>query len=200
VAAAYLNVRDANLSYFGNNSTSGGVTTNNIGSGAVNPVYNGYASARTYQVAGAGTAWSIGPATLGFTYTNIQFRHLGDTAEAGPNPFGYTGNVAFNNVEANFKYQITPALLVGLAYDYTHNSGAKSTLATVDGSGATYHQVALGVDYFLSRRTDVYVVGAFQIASGADSTGSSASAQLGSLTGSGNGRQAVARLGIREKF
>ena len=198
LGAAYLNVRSANVSYFGNNATSGNAGVNNLG--AVNPVYGGYASARTYQVAGVGGNYAFGPATVGLVYTNIQFRGLGDTADAGPNPNGYTGNAIFNNIEVNFRYQFTPSLLVGAAYDYTRNTGAASTLPGVNGSGGRYNQFSVGIDYALSKRTDVYALGAYQIASGYDSTGQAASAQLGSLAGSGNNRQAVARLGIRHKF
>jgi predicted porin len=198
VGAAYLNVRDPNESFFGNNATSGGVGSNNIG--ATNPIYGGYASAHTYQVAGVGGAYAFGAATVGVTYTNIQFRGLGDTADGGPNSNGFQGNATFNNVEANAKYQITPTLLAGAAYDYTHNGGANSVKAGIKAGGATYNQFSVGVDYFLSRRADVYVVAAYQIASGVDSTGNAATAQLGSLPGSGTSRQAVARVGIREKF
>jgi len=198
VGAAYLNVRNPNVSYFGNNANSGGIGANNIG--ATNPVYGGYASARSYQVAGLGGAYAFGPATIGLTYTNIQFRNLGDTVDAGPNPNGYTGSVIFNNIEVNFKYQFSPALLAGIAYDYTHSGGASSTRAGIDVGDARYNQFSLGVDYSLSKRTDVYAVADYQIASGYDSTGLPAAAELGSLSGSGNGRQAVARLGIRHKF
>jgi predicted porin len=197
VGAAYLNVRDPNVSFFGNNATSGGIGANNIGT--ANPVYGGYASARAYQVAGLGAAYAFGPATVGMTFTNIQFRGLGDTVDAGPNPYGYSGNVSFNNAELNFKYQFTPALVAGVAYDYTHNEGASSAHAGTNG-GAQYNQFSLGVDYSLSKRTDVYALADYQIASGYDSTGSPAAAELGSLSGSGNGRQAVARLGLRHKF
>lgn len=199
VGAAYLNVRDPNLSFFGNNASSGGVGVNNIG--ATNPIYGGYASAHTYQVAAAGAAYVLGPATFGLSYSNIQFRGLGDTADAGPNPQGYTGNAVFNNVEVNFKYYLTPSLLAGIAYDYMHNGGASSSTAGVNGSGGSYNQVSLGVDYFASKRTDLYAVGVYQIASGYDSTGTAATAELGSgLAGSGDGRQALLRIGIRHRF
>lgn len=198
MGAAYLNVRNPNISYFGNNSTSGGVTTNNIGT--TNPIYGGYASAHTYQVAAAGAAYVFGAATIGMTYSNIQFRGLGDTTTSGPNTAGWTGNAIFNNVEVNFKYQFTPTLLAGVAYDYTRNGGANSTKSGIDGSGARYNQFSLGVDYFLSKRTDLYLLGAYQIASGYDSTGAAATAQLGSLAGSGTNRQAVLRAGIRLRF
>lgn len=53
LAAAYLNVRNPNFSFFGN-STSGtpSATTSNVTS----VIYSGYGSAHTYQVAAAGGA------------------------------------------------------------------------------------------------------------------------------------------------
>jgi predicted porin len=198
LAAAYLNVRNPNVSFAGNNANGGGVGVNNYGT--ANPIYGGYASASTYQVASAGGAYVIGSATVGFTYSNVQFRGLGATSHSGPNPNGYFGNAIFNSVEANLKYQVTPALLVGASYTYTHGSGADTNKAGVQKGDANYHQVSLGIDYYLSRRTDVYLIGTYQMASGVDSAGTASTAEVGSVGGSATGRQALARLGLRQRF
>jgi predicted porin len=161
-------------------------------------VYSGYASARTYQVAAAGAAYSFGAATLGATYSNIQFRNLGDTVASGPNPRGYTGNANFNNVEVNFKYQLTPALLLGASFDYAKGSDVESASGT--NPGAKYYQGAIGADYFLSKRTDVYLIGVYQQASGTDSTGTAAVAAINNLSPSTSDRQSTVRVGIRHKF
>jgi predicted porin len=162
---------------------------------AVTPgVYSGFASANTYQVIGAGGAYTFGAATVGLTYSNIRFINLGKTF-ASP----YTGQSAtFNNAELNFKYQLTPALLVGAAYDYTRG-------AEINGaSRAQYHQGALGVDYFLSKRTDVYLIGVYQHALGetlnANGATVNATAAIASITPSANQNQFTARIGIRHKF
>ncbi len=63
----------------------------------------------------------------------------------------------YNTGQGWFNYQATPALLMGVGYSYTKSSGD---------TGATYHQVSVGADYSLSKRTDVYVVGAYAHASG----------------------------------
>jgi predicted porin len=196
LGVGYLNARNPNVGFFGDNgaSTAAAATANLISS----PVYSGYASARTYQVIGAGAAYKLGGATLGATYSNVQFRNLGDTTASGPNPRGYSGNAAFNNVEVNFKYQVTPALLAGAAFDYTKGSDVDS--ATGVNPGAKYYQAALGVDYFLSKRTDVYVIGIYQKASGTDSTGASAVAAINNFTPSTSDSQSTVRIGIRHKF
>jgi predicted porin len=196
LGVGYLNARNPNVGYFGDNgaSTASTATGNFISS----PVYTGYASARTYQVVAAGAAYQIGAATLGATYSNIQFKNLGDTATSGPNLRGYSGNATFNNVEVNFKYQLTPALLAGAAFDYTKGSDVNSTSG--ENPGAKYYQGALGVDYFLSKRTDVYVIGIYQKATGTDSTGAAAVASINNLTPSTSDRQSTVRIGIRHKF
>ncbi|TCK94652.1 porin [Paraburkholderia sp. BL9I2N2] len=192
LSAAYLNVRNPNVAFFGN-STSGTVstTTSNVSS----PIYGGYGSAHTYQVVGAGGAYTIGSATIGATYSNVKFYGLGSSYASA-----FAGQTAtFNNVEVNFKYQFAPALLVGIAYDYLRGS-------SINGSSAPrYNQGMAGVDYFLSKRTDIYVVADYQHASGytANSAGTgvtAAVAALPTLSASSNSNQLAARIGIRHKF
>ncbi|MGF6241444.1 MULTISPECIES: porin [Paraburkholderia] len=192
LGAAYLNVRNPNVSFFGN-STSGTVstTTSNVAS----PVFSGYGSANTYQVIAAGGAYTFGAATIGGTYSNIKFMNLG-ASYASP----FAGQTAtFNNAEINFKYQLTPALLIGTAYDYTRGSKIEGD------SAAQYHQVSAGVDYFLSKRTDVYIIGVYQHALGetlnaAGTAPTAAVAAISNLTPSANQNQLTARVGIRAKF
>jgi predicted porin len=148
--------------------------------------------------------WSVsagyvnGPLALGAGYLdvanpNTSFRDLGDLS-SGPNPAGLSGNATLNNAELNFKYQITPDLLCGLAYDYTKGSSVKGM------TGATYHQFASGIDYFVSKRTDVYLIGVYQKASGTDSTGKEAVAAINGPSASADDKQAVVRIGMRHKF
>lgn len=191
----YLDVRNPNTSFYGTSTlanTTGSAplaTLNNITS----PVFSGFSSAHTQSVFAAGVAYSLGSATIGGTYSNTRFSNLGETASS-PNPEHYSGSTSFNNAEVNFKYQVTPALLLGVAYDYT-KGGA------LDGKdSATYNQVAAGADYFLSKRTDIYFVGVYQKASGVGSTGGTAVAAINGLTPSADDRQAVLRFGMRYKF
>jgi predicted porin len=185
LGAAYLNIRDPNFSFYGNNATSSAVASNMSGS----RVYSGYASARTQEVISAGAAYTFGAATVGATYSNTAFKDLG--GEAGLNPLGYSGSARFHNAEVNFKYQLTPALLLGVAYDYTHGYGAND---------AKYHQAMLGTDYFLSKRTDFYVAGVYQHAIGTDSTNTAAVANINGLSPSSTSNQVAAIVGIRHKF
>jgi predicted porin len=199
LGVGYLNVRNPNASFFGDNPTGGGATVNNI-SAATNPVFSGYASAHTYQVIAAGGAYTIGSTTLGATYSNTKFMSLGDTATSGPNPLRYTGTATFNNAELSAKYQFTPAFLVGIAYDYTKGNSVSSALPGVDNTGVKYHQFALGADYNLSTRTDVYLLGIYQKASGIDSTGQQAVASINNVTAAAGNHAGLVRAGLRVKF
>ncbi|MBN3846606.1 MULTISPECIES: porin [Burkholderiaceae] len=196
---AYLNARNPNLGFYGSNPNNGTTAaSNNLGSlGSAttpesNPIYAGYASASTLQIISAAGSYQIGSATLGLTYSNVQFRGLGSTS--GPNPLGYTGNARFNNVEVNGRYQLTPAWLAGVAYIYTNASGAENR------SGALYHQLQAGSDYFLSKRTDVYFIVVYQHASGTDSLGQPAVAYLTGQTPSASNHQLALRIGITHRF
>jgi len=65
---------------------------------------------------------------------------------------------------------------------------------------SSYNTLSLSLDYYLSKRTDVYVIGSTQFASGTDSTGRAARATLNALTASSTDRQTFVQLGIRHKF
>jgi predicted porin len=187
LGAAYLNVKNPNFSFFGNNATSSATGTNMGGS----QVYSGYATAKTQQVVSAGGAYTFGPATVGATYSNTQFKDLGQTGLAGAAGQTLGGTAKFHNAEANFKYQLTPAMLLGVAYDYTKGYSVSSQ---------KIHQGVLGVDYFLSKRTDLYADGVYQHSSGTNSAGQTSTAQINGLSPSTTSNQVAAIVGIRHKF
>lgn len=55
-------------------------------------------------------------------------------------------------------------------------------------------------DYFLSKRTDLYAEGAYQIAAGTASTGAPAVANIGNAGDSSNSHQALVRVALRHRF
>ena len=188
VGAAYLNVKNPNFSFFGDDPRSSTTGSNMTGS----QVYSGFASAKTQQVISAVGAYAFGPATVGGTYSNTQFKGLGQTAVTGqPSGSAASGDAKFHNAELNFKYQLTPALLLGAAYDYTKACSV---------ANEKIHQGMLGVDYFLSKRTALYAVGIYQHALGTNSVGGTATAQINGLTASSTSNQVAAIVGIRHKF
>jgi predicted porin len=184
----------AGYNYFKNPTGAAGAgffTDNLSGSTQLSGVLNsGYATATSYQVAAAGGTYTIGPALIGVTYSNIKYGNITHL----------NGNGAtFNDVEVAVKYTLTPALYLGAAYNYTKGSTV-ATVAGVNIGDQRFNQFSLLADYNLSKRTDVYLEGAFQTASGTSSTGGAAVANIGGLSDSSNNHQAAIRLALRTKF
>jgi predicted porin len=194
-----MHINNPNQSFYGN-TLAGSATANNVGtvSGVQsNPIYGGFASAGKEQIFASAAQYTLGGLIIGLGYSNIRFQHLNDPASGNlalTNPFGYTGTASFNNYNIYAGYFITPALEVGASYNYLIGGA-------VDGKeSAAYQTVNSGLDYFLSKRTDVYIIGGVMRASGVDSTRQSAVAYLVTLTPSNTSTQMVARIGIRHKF
>lgn len=191
VAAAYLQANNPGV------TTGGAIATNDAN----------FVSSRL-RVFGGGINYTFGPATAGFVYTNTNIRdpitNAGyfssfDTLPPTTGPLAGAAVTAlkFQNFEVNGKYQLTPALYVGAQYVYT----MEKYETTLGGVKPKIHTVGLMVDYSLSKRTDVYIQGAFQKVAG-DSTGSSLDRAFvpGADDVSSTSKQAVARVGIRHKF
>ena len=199
IGAGYLNARDPNISYFGTSGNSGPATSNNLGSfGSAttvqsNPVYAGFASATSLRLALAGVKYHFANASIGATYSHASFSGLGDTS-AGPNTLRYSGIGVLNNGEVNATYVFTSAFTVNAGYGYTR----KASVGTF--GNATYHQGILSAAYFLSKRTELYLLAIYQKATGTDSLGQNAVASITQLTPSANNHQALVRLGIVQTF
>jgi predicted porin len=187
-AASYTNTRNPNFSLWGNKANDSATGSNMSG-----PVISGLATAGSQDVAAVGANYKLGDATVGVVYSHTKFNDLGALPVTGVSS-ALRGTAIFNIVEANFKYMLTPALLLGASYSYTAAGSLRGL------SGARYNQVDLGADYNVSKRTDLYLVGIFQQASGHDSTGANAVAQIAFATQSSTNRQVVAVAGIRHRF
>lgn len=186
VAAGYFKadntngVRTPTASGGGWNSTSDGTFNG--------PINLGYQTAKSINIARVAAQYTVGAFTLGAGYSNAQYK------SDGLSTFGSTEK--YNTGQGFVNYQLTPAMLLGLGYSYTKSSGDTS---------AKYHQVSLGADYSLSKRTDVYLVGAYQHASGQtrNDTGTAvvnAQASVGSYGYAGTSSQELVAVGLRHKF
>jgi predicted porin len=184
VAAAYLQANNPG-------ATSGG---------GISSTGDSNFPAALLRVFGAGVNYSFGPATLGFAYTNTYITQPTGTEYLAGSIAPATGtlsNLRFQNFEVNGKYQISPALFVGAMYTYTR----ASFNATSGTQHPTYHQVGLMADYNLSKRTDVYVQGAYQHVGG-DKTDTALDFAYvpGANNVSSNRSQFVTRVALRHKF
>ena len=172
-------------------ANNGGSTTNT--SGAITLTDRTFIAARQ-RTFGAGANYTIGAATLGFVWTRTQLGGL-DTIN-GANSLGIAANgqgMSFNNYEANASYALTSAL--SLDGEYTYTSGAMST--DTGAHHPKWHEVSLMADYFLSRRTDVYLQGSYQHIS---ADGSGLSADVSGQTASSTSQQVVVAAGMRHRF
>ncbi len=168
-----------------NGGWAAGATSDNVFyDGSV--ITSSLASAKSVGIASVATQYVAGPFTFAIRYSNVQFKPDGFSAFASTERFNVGGGF--------LGYQVNPALLLGLGYIYTHAAGETSS---------TYHQVSLGADYNLSKRTDLYAVAAYQHASGTQpgEPGVNAGASIGSYgINSASNSQELVSLGIRHKF
>jgi predicted porin len=183
--AGYLNIRDPNFSFYGDNQTS-----SLTGSNMTNLTYSGYASAQTEEIYALGGSYSFGKFKVAATYSNTRFDNLGTQAGI-PSLYARGQNASFNNAELNLTYLLAPTVALELGYDYTKGAGVNDAL---------YHQLSAGADYFLSKRTDLYLTAFWQHAAGTDSTGKPARADITGLTPSTTPNQIEVNVGIRHKF
>ncbi|CAH2809575.1 MAG: Outer membrane porin [uncultured Paraburkholderia sp.] len=139
---------------------------------------------RDLRTFGVGGRYTIAAATLWALYTNTRLAPITG------------GATTFAAYEAGAKYAFTPALTAGAGYTYMHLSNANR---------GHWNQVDLSVDYALSKRTDVYALGIYQIVAGRNGT-QDLQAQIGSSTsyfstsGTGADNQLAFRVGVRHKF
>ncbi|RQV09240.1 porin [Burkholderia cenocepacia] len=183
IAAAYLQANNPS-------ATAGGAINNG---GDENFV------AQRLRVFGAGVNYSFGPATMGVAYTNTHVTQPQSSGYVGaitPSS-GTLSSLRFQNFEVNGKYQFTPAFYVGAMYTYTR----ADFNATTGRQHPNYQTVGLMADYNLSKRTDVYLQGAYQHVGG-DKTGSVLDVAFvpGADDVSSNRNQLVVRAAIRHKF
>jgi predicted porin len=147
----------------------------------------GYQTAHTLAITQAGAQYVVGSVTVGASYSNARYKSDGYST--------FDGTEKFNSGKVFGAYQFTPAFKVAVGYVFTAASGDTS---------ARYNQFSLGAYYSLSKRTDVYLMGAYQHASGTQRTSSggtqSAVASVGSYGVDGTSKQELALLGIRHKF
>jgi predicted porin len=174
LAAGYIRMDNANTAA----GRAGG--WNGSSDGTFNSINSAFASAKSIGIASVAGQYVIGPVTAGIRYSNAQYK--ADALSTFDSTERYNVGAGFVN------YQLTPAALLGLGYTYTHGSG--------NGPSASYNQISLGGDYNLSKRTDVYLVGAWQKASGTGATATVADYDYPSNSTS----QEIVSFGIRHKF
>ncbi|CAN0625064.1 general bacterial porin, GBP family [Burkholderia multivorans] len=174
---------------------------NNAGNGAAGAIASDDANftAARLRIFGGGINYTFGAATLGFVYTKMDAKNPVSTVFLPVSTFSGLGLTAtkFDNFEVDGKYQLTPDFFVGAQYVYTDGK-----FDAANGSiKPKYHTVGLMADYNLSKRTDVYLQGAWQRVTG-DKTGTVADGGyvVGTDGPSSSPNQFAVRAAIRHKF
>jgi predicted porin len=124
----------------------------------------------------AGASYTLGRYTLTGDFSDVHFAYLDGSG------------LKLKNAEVFGTMYLTPKLLAGLAFMYT--KGAYST-----GAQPNWKQINLGVDYFINRYVDFYLVDNYQRAGG-----SATQAWIYSLSASSTRSQNALTAGIRVKF
>lgn len=181
VGAGYLNINNPLTAVY--QGTSAPAYTQTLGSPFSSPIYSGYASAQNLQIAAAGASYTFGALTTNALFSNTRFRDIAPTPGGNQRP-----NAQLNNYEVNGTFLATPTVALSVGGIYTA------------ATGANYEQVVTGVNYFLSKRTGLYLLGAWMRANGIDSTGREAVADLNNVVSSKTRNQIAVRCGIRMRF
>jgi len=130
------------------------------------------------QIWGAGGTYDYANATFGLLYTTSLFNLQSGASER------------FNNYEGSFRYRFTPELFFAIGETYTQVHATQSANPSVH-----YLQTSTGLQYFLSKRTDLYVNAIYQRAS------SNAVADIEGISNASSTRtQVVGVVGVRHKF
>lgn len=141
IAAGYVKLKDI-------------ATSAALGSFAINsPVNNGYATARSAQLFAAAARYSWQDLMVGINYSNVQYAPGHDSL--------FASEAVFNTYGLISTYRTTPSVMVGGGYSNTQASKANGIT-----DPARYHQISLEQTYNLSSRTTVYLLEAYQHASG----------------------------------
>jgi general bacterial porin, GBP family len=139
--------------------------------------------------------YAFGPATVGLVYTHTKLDGL-DAINTNDGYSALSGNsLRFDNYELNTRYALTPALSLAGAYTFTNGSFSTNTGDTKP----KYHQFSLLADYGLSKRTDVYLEGVYQHASGGDG-GLLGDAAINGVSPSTTDQQVAVTVGMRHRF
>jgi GBP family porin len=179
LAAAYTHLN------FPNSTDNGGASGAVTGEFPVPPMLTGQQIARKDSWAAAGT-YTLGPTRVGLVYSHSRFDTNVDV-------------LSFDNYELNVSYQMYPDLQLTGRYTFTDGHQHSNDLRP------KYQQFELVADYLLSKRTDIYLLGALQKANGSGVTAVLGPDTFGpggksSPDGSTTQSQVLVRLGMRVKF
>ncbi|MFL9875131.1 porin [Paraburkholderia megapolitana] len=171
VAAAYAQQNNAGATNVFTDASNGGASD--------------FGSLGRQRQFGVGAGYTYGPVEAGVAWTQARIDNL---------PTG--GSFRVNNYEVNGKYNLTPALGLGVAYTF---SDLRDSALGGD-SKNRFHQIGAQADYSLTKRTDVYTQVVYQRATGDGAGASIYSGNALNAVGSSSRDQTAATVGLRHRF
>lgn len=197
VAVAYQRINNATLGggQWGANSTVENGTDPKTGLGvqpAVSTINNGYKFAQAQQRVAVTAGYQLTPTwDVSVSYANVQY--IPGVAS------GFAHTATFNTAGAILHWKANAQWDLAAGYAYTAASEANGIT-----SGARYHQVTLSQYYSLSKRTGLYVLEAYQHASGDTLNGGKivrATTSIGDGVAAGAGQNQIAvGVGMIHRF
>ncbi|GAB3626838.1 Outer membrane porin protein [Pandoraea terrae] len=179
-----------------NNAVAGTFSTTATGTFDQSPINAGYVSAHAVQYIAAAALYGFGAAKVGVNYANTQYKPgVGSL---------FTDTAIFNNYGVIGQYSATIAWTLAAGYSYTRATASNGVT-----NAARFHQFSFEQTYSLSKRSTIYLLEAYQMASGQTLSAQGKGHIVNSVamvgrtsesTPSSNGRQFVGMIGFRHAF
>ncbi|MFM0619755.1 porin [Paraburkholderia nemoris] len=137
-----------------NGSNTGGAIAGDYNTLNTNIFYTQPVAKQT--VVGAGANYRFANLTVGTVFSDVLLDYNDSTS------------IRLMNYEANASYQVTSALVAELVYTFTDGTadGGASYGNFATGRHPRWQQVTAGASYALSKKTSLYMLGAYQLACG----------------------------------
>lgn len=168
-----------------------GSSSGNFDGGANVPVDNyvngPFITARSWRVAAAAVQYQCAPWRFSLRYSNVAYQPGAALAAS------FRTAQRYHVMGALAEYRIMPDWRLAAGYIFMRGSGS--------GAAQTWHQASFGADYWLSKQTDLYLLAAWQHASGHYGDGAPNVASIGDYGyGSNASHQEIVSLGMRHRF
>lgn len=197
IGAGYSDIKNPLVGSIDNPQASPYSTIDNAYEGGLPKVYGNLQVASSMHVMGLGGSYKIDDVILKAVISRSKLK---DSQYFALNNIGTTNSdVRFDNFEVSIKYLASPALNVGAAYTFTNGKTDYLNL------NPRFHQINIGSNYAISKRTAIYLAAGFQKAAGdglaVDSNGNFRKfAGLSGNNASSSDRQFVLTTGIKHSF
>lgn len=164
--------------------------TNGVYEGFARGLYANIQQAQTETNLVAGALVKFGNTSVNAAFSHVTLRDLNASVTFAPG-----GNFSVSNYQVGILQKLTPALSVGAGYIYSAGQVQSPN------KRPNWQQVNLGLDYYLSKHTDIYMAEIAQRAGG-DGLGPNGQpiAQIAGITPSSGKQQFLTSLGMRHTF